>query len=146
MNIWYECKVGYERQTTEGLGLKKVLESYLIDAYTVTEAESRLVENVSKQSSTGDVEIRSIKRVKFAELFLSEDEDEEDRYFRCKVIMNFVDGETGKEKRALLSMLVQSSSLLRAVERIDKELGSSMMDYDIVTVTESPIIDILKAD
>ena len=42
MNYWFECKVSYERQA-DSMGMKKVSESYLVDALSFTEAEKRII-------------------------------------------------------------------------------------------------------
>ena len=46
MNKWYLCTVAYERQGDE-MGLRKVSESYLVDALTFTEAEERIIKEVT---------------------------------------------------------------------------------------------------
>ena len=69
MNYWFEFKVSYERQA-DHMGLKKVSESYLVDALSFTEAEKRIIEEVSPLVSMGELEVVNIRRARIAELFL----------------------------------------------------------------------------
>ena len=52
MNKWYLCKVSYERQADE-MGMKKVTEGYLVDALSFTEAEARVVKEITPLSPWG---------------------------------------------------------------------------------------------
>ncbi len=144
MNNWYECKVRYERLADVGQS-KKTSESYLVDAYSVTEAEARIIEEVTPFASTGEVVISSIKREKFAELFLSV-EDADDKFYRCKVLFISLDEKNGVEKKTPVTMIVKASSLLNAAQRIDKEMSSSMTDYSIASVVETNIMDVFSLD
>lgn len=144
MNNWYECKVRYEKLSETSLS-KKTSESYLIDAYSVTEAEARIVEEVAPFSSDGEVVISSIKREKFAELFLSPHE-EDDKYYRCKVLFISLDEKNGVEKKTPSTMIVKASSLVRAVSILDKEMSSTMNNYSIASVVETNIMDVFSVD
>ncbi len=144
MNNWYECKVRYERLADVGQS-KKTSESYLVDAYSVTEAEARIIEEVTPFASTGEVVISSIKREKFAELFLSV-EDADDKFYRCKFLFISLDEKNGVEKKTPVTMIVKASSLLNAAQRIDKEMSSSMTDYSIASVVETNIMDVFSLD
>ena len=44
--IWFECKIRYEKVTEEGLQ-KKVTEQYAVDALSFSEAEQRIIEELS---------------------------------------------------------------------------------------------------
>ena len=68
MNYWFECKVSYERQA-DSMGMKKVSESYLVDALSFTEAEERIIKEVSPFVSVGELEVVNIRRARIAELF-----------------------------------------------------------------------------
>ena len=46
MHTWFECKVRYEKTLENGMN-KKVTEPYLVDALSFTEAEARIIEEVS---------------------------------------------------------------------------------------------------
>lgn len=46
MHTWFECKIRYERVMENGMN-KKVTEPYLVDALSFTEAEARIIEEMT---------------------------------------------------------------------------------------------------
>ena len=46
MHCWFECKIRYEKTNKNGIE-KKVTEPYLIDALSFTEAEARIIEEIT---------------------------------------------------------------------------------------------------
>ena len=124
MNYWFECKVSYERQA-DSMGMKKVSESYLVDALSFTEAEKRIIKEIRPFVSVGELEVVNIRRARIAELFLNE-EAEDDRYFRAKVNFITVDEKSGSEKKTSATMIVKSDSLPNAVTELKAQLDSQM--------------------
>ena len=133
MNNWYECSVRYEKLADTGLS-KRSAESYLVDAMSVTEAEARLVEEITPFSSTGEIVISTIKRAKIAELFLNDN--------RCKVLFIVLDEKNGVEKKTPVTMIVKASSLANAVAVIEREMSRTTHDYSIAAVVETNIMDV----
>ena len=129
MNYWFECKVSYERQA-DSMGMKKVSESYLVDALSFTEAEERIIKEIRPFVSVGELEVVNIRRARIAELFLNE-EAEDDRYFRAKVNFITVDEKSGSEKKTSATMIVKSDSLPNAVTELKAQLDSQMASYEI---------------
>ena len=142
MNYWFECKVSYERQA-DSMGMKKVSESYLVDALSFTEAEKRISKEVRPFVSVGELEVVNIRRARIAELFLNE-EAEDDRYFRAKVIFITVDEKSGSEKKTSATMIVKSDSLPNAVTELKAQLDSQMASYEIAAVTDTQILDVFQ--
>lgn len=142
MNYWFECKVSYERQA-DSMGMKKVSESYLVDALSFTEAEERIIKEVRPFVSVGELEVVNIRRARIAELFLS-DEAEDDRYFRAKVNFITVDEKSGSEKKTSATMIVKSDSLPNAVTELKAQLDSQMASYEIAAVTDTQILDVFQ--
>ncbi len=142
MNYWFECKVSYERQA-DSMGMKKVSESYLVDALSFTEAEERITKEVRPFVSVGELEVVNIRRARIAELFLS-DEAEDDRYFRAKVNFITVDEKSGSEKKTSATMIVKSDSLPNAVTELKAQLDSQMASYEIASVTDTQILDVFQ--
>ena len=83
-NEWFECKVKYEKTMENGLQ-KKVNEPYLVDALNFTEAERRIIEEITP-FMTGPFEVSDIKRARYAELFEAPGDDTADRFFRAKLV------------------------------------------------------------
>jgi hypothetical protein len=139
MNDWFECKVRYEKTLENGM-IKKVTEPYLVDALSFTEAERRFLEEI-KPFMSGEFEVSDIKRAKFAEMFETTDSNA-DRWFKAKVAFITLDEKSGAEKKTNQNMLVQASDLRDAVKRLDKGMEGSMVDYEIISVAETPIMDV----
>ena len=142
MNYWFECKVSYERQA-DSMGMKKVSESYLVDALSFTEAEERIIKEVRPFVSVGELDVVNIRRARIAELFLN-DEAEDDRYFRAKVNFITVDEKSGSEKKTSATMIVKSDSLPNAVTELKAQLDSQMASYEIAVVTDTQILDVFQ--
>ena len=67
MANWFECRVKYDKMLENGMQ-KKVTEPYLVDALSFTEAEARIIEEVSPFIS-GAFSVSAVKRANFSELF-----------------------------------------------------------------------------
>ena len=142
MNYWFECKVSYERQA-DSMGMKKVSESYLVDALSFTEAEERIIQEIRPFVSVGDLEVVNIRRARIAELFLSE-VPEEDKYYRAKVNFITVDEKSGSEKKTAAQMIVNSDSLINAVTTLEAELEKTSGNHEIASITDTQILDVFR--
>ena len=142
MNYWFECKVSYERQA-DSMGMKKVSENYLVDALSFTEAEERIIKEVSPFVSVGELEVVHIRRARIAELFLNE-EPEDDRYYRAKVNFITIDEKSGSEKKTSATMIVKSDSLPNAVTELKAQLDGQMATYEIAAITDTQILDVYR--
>lgn len=139
MNTWFECKIRYEKIMENGM-MKRVSEPYLVDALSFTEAEKRIIEEMSHYIS-GEFTVSDIKRANYSELFPS-DEDAADRWFRCKVIFVTLDEKSGAEKKTSTQVLVQAADLRDAVKKLDDGMKGTMADYQIGSVSETAIMDV----
>ena len=139
MNEWFECKIKYEKTMDNGQ-VKKVTEPYLVDAINFTEAEKRIIEEMTP-FMTGEFQVADIKRARYAELFETPG-DEADRWFKCKLTFVTLDEKSGAEKKTLQNVLVQAGDLRGAIKRLDEGMKGSMMDYVISSVAETPIMDV----
>ncbi len=139
MNNWFECKIKYEKTTDEGK-IASVNENYLVDALSFTEAESRIIEEM-KPFISGEFSVSGIKRARIAELFPSDDE-EADKWYRCKVFYLTIDEEKGVEKRTGVAMLVQAADLKGALDGLVKGMETYMGDYEIASIAETTLMDV----
>lgn len=71
MHTWFEGKIRYEKVAENGMN-KKVTEPYLVDALSFTEAEARLIEEVTP-FITGEFTVIDIKRANYSEIFPSDE-------------------------------------------------------------------------
>ena len=139
MHTWFECKVRYEKVMENGMN-KKVTEPYLVDALSFTEAESRIIEEITPFIS-GEFTVADIKRANYSELFPSE-EEAADRWFKCKLYFITLDEKSGAEKKTASQVLVQAADLRDAVKKLDEGMKGSMADYVIASVSETPLMDV----
>ncbi len=137
MYSWFECKVRYDKTLDTGL-IKTVTEPYMIDALSFTEAEARIIEEITPFIS-GEFSVSDIKRVKYSDTFFNESGD---RYYKAKLYYITLDEKSGAEKKTAVNMLVQASELREAVDIIDEEMKKTMIDYSIAGVTETAIMDV----
>ena len=139
MHTWFECKIKYEKTADEGK-IVKVNEAYLVDALSFTEAEARIIQEMEPFIS-GEFTVANIRRARINEMFFNEAGD---RWFRSKVIFVSYDEEKQMEKRTPATMLIQATDIKAALEGIIEGMKGSMADYEIASITETPIIDVYR--
>ena len=136
---WIECKVTYERPGEKGLNTK-VNEVYLTQGFTFTEVEKRITMELQPRV-TGSFDINKMERTKYNEL-VNCDEENADKWFKCKIVMRTLDEVSAKEKKTSVIILVKAEDVAGAVKRLTKHMEDSVMDYELAAVNESPIVDI----
>ena len=139
MHNWFEGKIRYEKINEAGMNVK-VTEPYLVDALSFTEAEARLIEELSPFISW-EFTVSDIKRANYKELFFS-DEEAADRWFKCKLLFVVLDEKSGVDKRTPDNVLVQAADLRDAVKKLDEGMKGTMADYQIGAVSETPIMEV----
>lgn len=139
MANWFECKVRYDKIQENGAS-KKVTEPYLVDALSFTEAEARITEE-QRPFISGEFSVSAVKRTKISEIFFNEDGD---RWYLVKVAFITIDEKTAAEKRAVSQILVQASTFKQAFENFTEGMSGTMADYEIVQISETPLMDVYK--
>jgi len=139
--IWFECKIQYEKMMEDGLQ-KKVVETYTIDALSFTEAEQRIMEEMSSYIS-GEFTIKDIKIAPYGEIFFS-DVEMADKWYKTKLQFITIDEKTAKEKKSSVNYLVNAGTLNGAVKNIDEVMGGTMIDYIIYSVSETSLMDVFE--
>jgi hypothetical protein len=139
--MWFECRIKYEKAMDDGLQ-KKVSETYVVDALSFTEAEQRIMEEMSSYIS-GEFEVADIKKAVYKEIFFS-DADMADRWYKTKLQFITIDEKTEKEKRSAVNYLVQAGTLNGAVKNIDEVMSGTMIDYVIASISESTLMDVFE--
>jgi len=163
--MWFVCKIRYEKVQEDGIQ-KKVTEQYVVDALSFTEAETRIMEEMSSYisgelaSPTSDAtrhteselssasllrqfEVVDISRAPFGEVFFAED-TMADMWFKAKLQFITIDENTEREKRSNVTYLVQAASLEGARKNIDEVMGTTMIDYVISGLNDTPIMDVFE--
>lgn len=143
LHNWFLCKVRYDKLMENGMN-KKVTESYLVDAMSHTEAEARIIEEI-KFYVSNEFTVAGIVPSNYSEVFFS-DEEEADRWFKCKLAFITLDEKSGIEKKTSSYVLVQASDLRDAVKKLDDGMRGSMADYLISSISETAIMDVYPYD
>ena len=141
INSWFECKVKMDTMKDDGTTKPEPF-SYLVDALNFTEAESRIIEEVTPFCS-GNLDVTDIKRVKYAEIFPS-DAEMADKWYKVRCLFITIDEKTQTEKEIANNMLVQAGTFYEAVENFDKGMKGSMMDYRIASLQETKLMDVFR--
>ena len=140
---WFETKIKYDKTMEDGLP-KPQSETYVVDALSFTEAEQRIMEEMSSYIS-GEFEVKDIKKPLYKEICFSDDTSA-DKWFKVKVQQIVIDEKTEKEKRSNIYFLVQAATLRGAVKNCDEMMSGSMIDYEIASVAATQIMDVFQYD
>ena len=141
MAQWFECKVRYDKMVEQGI-VKKVTESFLVDALSFTEAEARIIEEQTPFIS-GEFSVSAVKRTKISEIFR---DDRADKWYLAKVAFITIDEKTAAEKRAISQILVAGSSFDGAYDNFKDGMKGVMGDFDLVSLTETALLDVYSRE
>ena len=137
MANWFECKVKYDKMQENGI-LKKVNEPYLVDALSFTEAEARIIEEITPYIS-GDSTVSAVKRTKISEIFYDETGD---RWYNVKYNIITIDEKSAMEKKQAVFTLVQASDFQKALDNFMANMKGTLADFEIASITETAIMDV----
>jgi hypothetical protein len=137
MNSWFTVKVKYTKQLENGT-FKRVSEPYLLAAMTFTDAEARIYEELGS-SIRGEFQVTGIARTDLHDIFQYDDAEQ---WFKCKVTYDRIDDDGEKAKTISQNFLVSAAHVKEAYERIEESLATLMIDFNVVSITASPIVEI----
>lgn len=138
MHNYFLAKIRYEKTNDDGL-IKKTTESYLVDALSFTECESRIIQEM-KSFIAGEFQVSDIKRANYSELFMS-DEESADKWYDARLAFITLDERSGKEKRSYNNILVKAADLNDAVVKLNENMKGTLCDYESVKIQETAIMD-----
>ena len=121
---------------------KKVVELYTVDALSFSEAEERIMEEMSSYVS-GEIEIADLKIAPYKEIFFA-DSDLADKWYKTKLAFITIDEKTDKEKKTSVFYLVNAGNINSAIKNIDEVIGGTMIDYQTINVSETSIMDVFE--
>ena len=136
---YFEVKIQYQKMQEDGKE-KKVTEQYVVEAFSFTEAESRITEEMSAYIN-GEFDVVSEKIAPFNEIFLS-DKSDDDKWFISKVGFITIDERTAKEKKQTLRYLVQAETSEKAMDYTNEMLSHGMSDYSIDAVQDTATLEV----
>ena len=137
MALWFECRIRYDKIQENGT-VKKVTESYLVDAISFTEAEARIIEEQTPFIS-GDYTIPAIKKTNIAEVFYKSGCE---KWWSVKYNIITSDEKSGKERRIPVYVMIQANTQQGATDNFNEGMKGTMADYEIEKVAETKILDV----
>ena len=140
MANWFECKVRYDKLMENGMQ-KKVNEPYMVDALSFTEAEARIIEEVTPFIS-GDFSVSAVKRTNISEIFW---DDSADKWYHVKVNFITIDEKSAVEKKTTSHILVAATDFKGALDNFMEGMKGTMADFEIASIAETTIMDVYKA-
>ena len=124
MSQWFECKIKFDKMQENG-AVKKVTEPYLVDALSFTEAEARIIEEMTPYIS-GEFSVSTVKRTKISEIFR---DDSTDRWYLIKVAFITIDEKTAAEKKSISQILVAANDFKGAYDNFMEGKKGTMGDF-----------------
>ena len=140
-SLWFETKVRLDKTQEDGTQ-KKVTEQYVVEAMSFTEAEAKIIAEIKRYAS-GDFDVKNITPTSYHEIFFSEN-GKDDKWYKAKLQFITIDEKTEKEKHQTVYYLVQGSSTESAQKNINEVMGHTMIDYVIVSIVETNILDVFE--
>ena len=138
---WFECKIRYEKIMEDGLP-KKINDVYVVDALSFSEAEERIIEEMSSYIS-GEIEIVDVKIAPYREIFFADD-NLADQWFKAKLSFITIDERSNKEKRTSTMYLVNAGNISSAINNIDDVMSGTMIDYVTTSISATKIFDVFE--
>lgn len=139
MANYIETKVRFDKMQENGI-VKKVTEPYLVDALSFTEAEARIIEEVTPFIS-GDFSVSAVKKTNISEIFWDACGD---KFYKVKVNFITIDEKTATERKKASYILVQAASFKDAYDNFVEGMKGTMADYEIAAISETAIMDVYK--
>lgn len=135
--MYFLVKVSYESMTPSG-SMKKVRESYVIDAVSFTEAEARTIGELQPKIDR-ELVVDAMSKVSFSRIIRTGKE----RWYKAKLNYITIDERSGKEKRKSTFMLVEADSVEEANKIIVGFMGMAIsQEYEIDTIGDYKIEEV----
>lgn len=135
----FECGIRYEKTMENGMQ-KKVTELYIVDALSFTEAESRIIGEMSCYIS-GEFAVVSEKITNYSEL-VSSNNAEADKWYKVKINLITLDEHTMVEKKSPVYLLVQAHDIDDARSRLTEYMDGTLADWECEALQETKIMDV----
>ena len=92
---------------------------------------------------SGEFTVSAVKRTRISEIFW---DDSADKWYMVKVAFITIDEKSAVEKKSNSFILVAAKSFKEALDNFMENMKTTMADFDIVSITETPIMDVYKAN
>ena len=142
MQTWFESKVKYVKVTQSG-SEQMVTESFLLDAVSYTDAETRIIKQIQQMVKGGEFAVISISKSRIAEVFPA---DNGEFWWKGTIQMISIDEELGREKKFKTAYLLMADDMKQALERLEENLSFMVIPYKIQSLAVSQIVDVFPYD
>ena len=140
--MYYEAKARYYRTADDG-AVKTINENYVVEASNFAEAEMRTLEHIAALTDIDiDLKVTALKQSNIGNI-IDESGEADGKFYRCKVNVLMVDDVTLRECAVPACHLVYGCSIDDAGEQLKKYLDKKESEYDILSVQETNIVDII---
>ena len=141
MKAWYSCKVKYQKVDQHGNQIKAA-DTYLIQAISYTDAETRLYE-IMDQMIRVEFQVIAISKANFEDIINSEDGVD---WYKIKASALSFDEDSGKERKITSYYLNSAGSILDSLQKMLEYFSDSINDYVIQSVAITTINDVFPFD
>ena len=138
MSKYFEVGVRYDKTQEDGM-VKKVTETYLIDALSFSDVEKRITEEMEAYIS-GEFSVVTEKITNISDVINTDDVLAE-KFYKVKFSIITVDEKTGKEKKQTQLIVVKASSNDDARDRYKQYYKDTPVDLVLEAVIETKYID-----
>lgn len=140
--MYYEAKARYYRTDIDGAA-KTINENYVVEASNFAEAEMRTLEHIAALTDVDfERKVTALKQSNIGNI-IDESGEADGKFYRCKVSVLMVDDVTMRECAVPAYHLVYGISIDDAGEQLKKYLDKKESEYDILSVQETNIVDII---
>lgn len=136
-STWFEVKVSVDR-TDENGTTRKVKELYSVNAFSFTEAEARTMAHIGDCGG----EVVEEKIASYKEVLSIPGEDNE-KWYKCKVVVIISDDMGGKPKRTSVYFLANADSTAETESIIKDFYNHSIECYEIASIMETSVVEII---
>lgn len=138
--MYYEVKIKYPEVNEVG-EMKDVNRSFLIDAMSFTEAETRMIE-VARDRDFQDLTIKAITYSRINKV-INEMEGDDKKFFNVTVTY-IEETDEGKKKNYHLYYLVRAGVPEETVFFIEKDWAGSTIEWKVTQIKESPMVEVVN--
>lgn len=134
---FYEVGVVYDKTQEDGL-VKKVKETYAVDAISFAEGENNAVNEMAAYTA-GEFEVAKMRKAPYGEIVL----DSGEKYYKVTFEYITIDEVSGKEKRTKAVNLVEAPDVEKALQTFLRDMKGIMGEYEVRSIVLTPIVDVM---
>ncbi len=138
---WFTCKVKYVRHDVEG-GEVKATESFVLDAFNYTEAESRMT-SICEQEGIRPFEIVQITKSNLVEVIRFGNADQ---WFKVKIALTSLDEKADKEKESYQHILLSAADVRDAYDKVRKHMSQVGVGFVIPSIIFQKITEVFPME